>query len=198
MLNLARKLSRKPALAVLLLVAEKAFLDREEPSHRRWARISKFITGWAAALILLGLSRRHGGFLAVLVTYIAGVFGLPMPIWQQIIIVLGNLPSWSVYIAIRGVTGSTTASIVINIIQLVSLITFSIMAIMFRVKNPLGVFGRQVGITGQLLSIILPHNLAGLLFQSTIAHPEFLVGFRSPPLPSPLKAQTRKRMSRVL
>jgi hypothetical protein len=27
--------------------AEKAFLDREEPAHRRWARIAKFVTGWA-------------------------------------------------------------------------------------------------------------------------------------------------------
>ena len=30
--------------------AEKAFLDREEPSHRRWARLAKFVTGWAAHL----------------------------------------------------------------------------------------------------------------------------------------------------
>ncbi len=30
--------------------AEKALLDREEPSHRRWARLAKFITGWAAHL----------------------------------------------------------------------------------------------------------------------------------------------------
>ena len=30
--------------------AEKAFLDHEDPAHHRWARISKFITGWAAHL----------------------------------------------------------------------------------------------------------------------------------------------------
>src|SRR5512146_2908252 len=30
--------------------AEKAFPDRSNPGHRRWARIAKFITGWAAHL----------------------------------------------------------------------------------------------------------------------------------------------------
>jgi amino acid transporter len=156
--------------------AEKAFLDREEPSHRRWARISKFITGWAAHLFYWVYPGVMVAFFAVLVTYIAGVFGYSMPIWQQIII------AWAFailvgYIAIRGVTGSTTASIVINIIQLVSLITFSIMAIMFRVKNPLGVSAAS-WYHPAATSIILPHNLAGLLFQSTIAI-LILVGFES-------------------
>ena len=39
----------------------------------------------------------------------------------------------------RGISGSTTASIVINIIQLTALVVFSVLAIMFRVQNPLGV-----------------------------------------------------------
>src|SRR5215470_5474781 len=30
--------------------AEKAFLDREEPHHRRWGRLFKFLVGWAAHL----------------------------------------------------------------------------------------------------------------------------------------------------
>ena len=85
--------------------AEKAFLDREEPSHRRWARISKFITGWAAHLFYWVYPGVMVAFFAVLVTYIAGVFGYSMPIWQQIIV------AWAFailvgYIAIRGVSGS--------------------------------------------------------------------------------------------
>jgi basic amino acid/polyamine antiporter, APA family len=156
--------------------AEKAFLDREEPSHRRWARLSKFITGWAAHLFYWVYPGVMVAFFAVLVTYILGVFGYTMPIWQQIVVAW--LFSIAVgYIAIRGVTGSTIASVVINMIQLVSLIVFSILAIIFRVQNPLG-----VSATGwyhpAMTSIVIPHNLSGLLFQGTIAI-LILVGFES-------------------
>src|SRR6202142_4450329 len=147
--------------------AEKAFLDREEPSHRRWARLSKFITGWAAHLFYWVYPGVMVAFFAVLVSYIAGVFGYTLPIWQEIIVAwLFAIGVGS--IALRGVTGSTTASIVINVIQLVSLVVFSVLAIMFRVQNPLGVTS-QGWYHAAASSVVLPHNLGGLLFQSTIA-----------------------------
>jgi basic amino acid/polyamine antiporter, APA family len=156
--------------------AEKAFIDREKPHHRRWARLSKFITGWAAHLFYWVYPGVMVAFFAVLVSYIAGEFGYTMPIWQEVLI------AWLFalgvgYIAIRGVTGSTTASIVINVVQLVSLVAFSILAIMFRVQNPLRV-SQQGWYHPAAASILLPHNLAGLLFQSTIAI-LILVGFES-------------------
>jgi APA family basic amino acid/polyamine antiporter len=156
--------------------AEKAFLDREEPQHRRWARIAKFITGWAAHLFYWVYPGVMVAFFAVLVSYIAGVFGYTMPIWQQIIV------AWAFsalvgYIAIRGITGSTTASIVINVIQLVALVVFSVLAIMFRVQNPLGVTP-DGWYHPAVSSIVFPHKLAGMLFQSTIAI-LILVGFES-------------------
>lgn len=156
--------------------AEKAFLDREEPHHRRWARIAKFITGWASHLFYWVYPGVMVAFFAVLISYIAGAFGYTMPIWQQIVVAW--LFSIGVgYIAIRGVTGSTTASIVINVIQLTSLVVFSILAIMFRAQNPLGV-AADGWYHPTPASIALPHNLAGLLFQSTIAI-LILVGFES-------------------
>ena len=156
--------------------AEKAFIDREKTHHRRWARLSKFITGWAAHLFYWVYPGVMVAFFAVLVSYIAGVFGYTLPIWQEIVV------AWLFaigvgYIAIRGVTGSTTASIVINVIQLVSLVVFSILAIMFRVQNPLGVTP-QGWYHPAATSVVLPHNLAGLLFQSTITI-LILVGFES-------------------
>jgi amino acid transporter len=156
--------------------AEKAFIDREEPHHRRWARLSKFITGWAAHLFYWVYPGVMVAFFAVLIGYIASAFGYTMPVWQ--LIVVAWLFSIGVgYIAIRGVTGSTTASIVINVIQLVSLIVFSILAIMFRVQNPLGVTAAG-WYHPVAMSIVMPHNLGGLLFQSTIAI-LILVGFES-------------------
>jgi APA family basic amino acid/polyamine antiporter len=156
--------------------AEKAFIDREEAHHQRWARLSKFITGWAAHLFYWVYPGVMVAFFAVLVGYVAAQFGYTMPVWQ--LIVVAWLFSAGVgYIAIRGVSGSTTASIVINVIQLVSLIVFSILAIMFRVQNPLGVSAAG-WYHPVAMSIVMPHNLGGLLFQSTIAI-LILVGFES-------------------
>ena len=156
--------------------AEKAFLDREEPHHRRWARIAKFITGWAAHLFYWVYPGVMVAFFAVLVTYLAGAFGINLPIWGQVVVawvfslVVG-------LIAMRGISGSTTASIVINVIQLTALVVFSVLAIMFRVQNPLGVAPGE-WYHPVASSIVLPHNFAGMLFQSTIAN-LILVGFES-------------------
>src|SRR5260370_1850305 len=56
--------------------AEKALLDREEPSHRRWARLAKFITGWAAPLFYLVYPASMGAFMATLVGYILWQFAI--------------------------------------------------------------------------------------------------------------------------
>jgi amino acid transporter len=80
-------------------------------------------------------------------------------------------------IAARGISGSTRAAIAINIIQLTALVIFSILAIMYRVDNPQNVpasgwYHADAG------SILIPHNLSAMLFQSTIAI-LILVGFES-------------------
>lgn len=156
--------------------AEKAFLDREEPHHRRWARLAKFITGWAAHLFYWVYPGVMVAFMAVLITYIAGQFGLAVPVWGQVIVAC----AFSVMvglIAVRGISGSTTASIVINVIQLTALVVFSVMAILFRVQNPLGL-DTSAWYHPTPVSIVTPHNFTGLLFQSTIAI-LILVGFES-------------------
>jgi APA family basic amino acid/polyamine antiporter len=156
--------------------AEKAFLEKPNPGHRRMARLAKFFTGWAAHLFYWIYPGVMVAFMAVLITYIAGQFGLNIPIWGQLIV------AWAFaalvgYIGMRGISGSTLVSIVINIIQLTSLVVFSILAILFRVQNPLGV-SAQGWYHPVATSIVLPHNLAGMLFQSTIAI-LILVGFES-------------------
>jgi len=80
-------------------------------------------------------------------------------------------------VAMRGISGSTTASIVINVIQLTALVVFSVLAIMFRAQNPLGIAANE-WYHPTATSIVLPHNFAGMLFQSTIAI-LILVGFES-------------------
>jgi len=154
--------------------AEKAFLDRDEPNHQRFARIFKFVTGWAAHLFYWVYPGVMVAFMAILVNYILGQFGISVPIVGQIVIACA-FSALVGYIAVRGISGSTNVAIAINVIQLVSLVGFSILAILFRVQNPLG--ATQWAHPAPT-SIVFPHSLAGMLFQSTIAI-LILVGFES-------------------
>lgn len=154
--------------------AEKALLDRDEPSHQRFARIMKFVTGWAAHLFYWVYPGVMVAFMAILITYILGQFGIALPVVGQIIVACA-FSAVVGFIAVRGISGSTNVAIAINVIQLVSLVGFSILAIAFRIQNPLG--ATQWAHPAPT-SIIFPHNLAGMLFQSTIAI-LILVGFES-------------------
>lgn len=156
--------------------AEKAFLEKNNPDHRKLARVSKFFTGWAAHLFYWVYPGVMVAFMAVLVTYVAGQFGITIPIIGQLAIawLFAGLVG---LIGMRGISGSTLVSFVINIIQLTALVIFSVLAILFRLQNPLGV--NPAGwYHPTAASIVLPHNLARMLFQSTIAI-LILVGFES-------------------
>jgi amino acid transporter len=156
--------------------AEKAFLDRTNPSHRRWARLAKFVTGWAAHLFYWVYPGVMVAFFATLIGYLGAAFGLNIPVWGLALIAI--LFSMAVgAIAVRGISGSTNASIIINIIQITALVVFSIMAIMFRVQNPLGV-APEGWFHPAATSIVVPRNLGWVLMQSTIAI-LILVGFES-------------------
>ncbi|HEX2908794.1 MAG TPA: APC family permease [Phototrophicaceae bacterium] len=156
--------------------AEKAFLDREKESHRRWARLIKFVTGWAAHLFYWVYPGVMVAFMATLITYIAGQFGLTIGVGGQIAICFA-FAGLVGFIAVRGISGSTNVSIAINTIQLTTLVIFSVLAIHFRNTNPLNI-PPEGWYHPTATSIFVPHNLAGLLFQSTIAI-LILVGFES-------------------
>lgn len=155
---------------------EKAFLDQEKARQRRWARLFKFITGWAAHLFYWVYPGVMVAFMATLISYILGQFGVVVPVIGQVgIAVLFSVLVGS--IAMRGISGSTSTSIMINIIQLTTLVIFSVLAIHFRNANPLGI-PPEGWFHAEPSSIVLPHNLAGMLFQATIAI-LILVGFES-------------------
>jgi amino acid transporter len=154
--------------------AEKAFLDRENSTHQRFARVSKFITGWAAHLFYWVYPGVMVAMMAVLINYIFGQFGINLSIPVQICIAF-LFSAFVGFIAVRGISGSTNVAIAINVIQIVSLVGFSILAIMFRVQNPLHITHWAHTAPS---SIVFPHSLGAMLFQSTIAI-LILVGFES-------------------
>src|SRR5438876_4654882 len=66
--------------------AEKAFVDKAEIRHHRWARIAKLVTGWAAHLFYWVYPGVMVAFMAILISYILGQFGLEIGLLPQIVI----------------------------------------------------------------------------------------------------------------
>jgi amino acid transporter len=153
--------------------AEKAFIDKAETKHHRWARVAKLVTGWAAHLFYWVYPGVMVAFMAILLSFILGQLGLTVGVVPQMVIAV-LFAVLVGYIALRGVNGSTMTALIINIIQLIALVGFSILAIWYRVSNP--DHGEFVFPTAA--SIVLPKDLIGVLMQSTIAI-LILVGFES-------------------
>src|SRR3954452_21294900 len=89
--------------------AEKAFLDRENASHRRWARLAKFVTGWAAHLFYWVYPGIMVAFAATLIGYLLGQFGVVVrtPVLMIAAVVFAVICG---SIAVRGISGSTLTS----------------------------------------------------------------------------------------
>ena len=155
--------------------AEKAFLDRESKGHHRWARLAKIITGWAAHLFYWVYPGVMLAFGATLLSYIYQQFtGDALSVTTDTI--LACLIGLGVgYVAFRGINGSTFTAIMINAIQLVTLVIFSILAIAYRFKNPEA--ATQWAFSGGW-DVVMPHSFTGVMVQATIAI-LILVGFES-------------------
>jgi basic amino acid/polyamine antiporter, APA family len=157
--------------------AEKAFLDdrKEKVSGpTSLARFAKLVTGWAAHLFYWVYPGVMVAFMATLIGYMYTQFtghALSMGTLTAISIVFTIVTG---YIAFRGVTGSTVTALWINIIQLVTLVIFSGLAIWYRVANP----QHATWAFANGFDVIRPHSLYGVLIQSTLAI-LILVGFES-------------------
>jgi APA family basic amino acid/polyamine antiporter len=155
--------------------AEKAFLDRENREHHKWARLAKIVTGWAAHLFYWVYPGVMVAMMATLIGYIyTQLTGKSISnLGLSVIAILFALVTG--YIAMRGVSGSTMTSIVINIVQLTTLVVFSAIAIYYRLTVP----ASAVKWTFRSASdVIMPHSFVGVIIQSTIAI-LILVGFES-------------------
>jgi APA family basic amino acid/polyamine antiporter len=153
--------------------AEAAVLQQEEHKHFKFARISKFLVGWTSHLYYWVYPGLMVAFMGLVITYIIQTFVPSFGAgWQEVLVcvifaaVVGG-------IAYIGVSGATTANIIINIIQIVALLSFSILAIAYRVQHP-----NVHYLHPSALSVVTPHDLGGLIFQSTIAI-LLVVGFES-------------------
>src|SRR5476649_1120294 len=127
--------------------AEQAFLSKTHAY--KFARIIKFFTGWASHLyywvypgLMVGVTAMLGGYLAA--QFWPGTFSgsYNSPLLMIIICVVFSLGVS--YIAYRGVNGTTSVNIAMNVIQIVALLVFSVMAIGYRSSHAEGTHAIQL------------------------------------------------------
>ena len=159
--------------------AEKAFIDNNGGGHKKGAvsaaRISKLATGWGAHLFYWVYPGVMVATFATMCGYLYNQFTggtLSIPVLVALATVIAFVIG---YIAYRGVTGSTMVSIWINVIQWVSLVVFSVLAIYYRISNPQ--HAAAWSFSG-VIDVVKPHSFSGVLVQATIAI-LILVGFES-------------------
>jgi basic amino acid/polyamine antiporter, APA family len=126
--------------------AEQSFLNHDKAW--KWARLAKFIVGWASHLyywIYPGVMVATTG---IFVGYVVGTLypnfmsaSNPGPAFMMLVAIVFTFGV--AYIAHRGVTGSTAVNIAINVIQISALIVFSVMAIGYRMNHPPGTVAWQ-------------------------------------------------------
>src|SRR6202140_5299118 len=121
--------------------AEQSFLNHDKAW--KYARISKFIVGWASHLYYWIYPGVMVAVTGVFCGYIVGTLwpnfmsaANPGPMFMMLIAILFSFAV--AYIAHRGVNGSTAVSVAINVIQISALIVFSVMAISYRMSHPPG------------------------------------------------------------
>jgi basic amino acid/polyamine antiporter, APA family len=121
--------------------AEQAFLNRD----RAWkyARISKFIVGWASHLYYWIYPGVMVGVMGVFCGYIVGT------IWpnfmsasnpgMMFMMAVAVVFAFAVaYVAYRGANASTAINLGINVIQITALLVFAVLALAYRTNHPPG------------------------------------------------------------
>jgi APA family basic amino acid/polyamine antiporter len=126
------------------LYAEQAFLSKTKAF--KFARVAKFVTGWASHLYYWVYPGVMVGVTAILASFLmgqffpdtfSGTYNSPLFMWLFCIVFALGVA----YIAYRGVTGTTAVNVVINIVQISALLVFSVIAIGYRAQHPQGATG---------------------------------------------------------
>jgi amino acid transporter len=126
--------------------AEQSFLNHEKAWP--YARLSKFIVGWGSHLYYWIYPGVMVGVMGVLCGYLAGTLwpsfmsaSNPGPMFMMAVAVVFSFGI--AYIAYRGVNGSTSVNVAINVIQISALLVFSVMALGYRMNHPPGSLAYQ-------------------------------------------------------
>jgi amino acid transporter len=148
--------------------AEQAFLAKT--GAFRFARLAKFIIGWASHLYYWIYPGVMVGVTAILVGYLAGqlfpdtfngtINSPTLMIGFCVLFAFGVA-----YIAYRGVVGTTVVNVAINVIQISALLIFSVIAIGYRLNHHEGSVGWTLDPDGSPISVVLANGKDGKPFK---------------------------------
>jgi amino acid transporter len=130
-----------PGAGSSYLYAEQAFLSKTKAF--KYARIAKFVVGWASHLYYWVYPGCMVGVTAIFVGYMANQFfpntfssAINPPVLMILVCIVFSLGvGW---IASKGVNGSTAVSIAINVIQITALLIFTVIALAYRIQHKQG------------------------------------------------------------
>ncbi len=121
--------------------AEQSFLNHEKVWP--YARLAKFIVGWGSHLYYWIYPGVMVGVIGVISGYLVGTLwpnfmsaSNPGPMFMMAVAIAFSFGI--AYIAHRGVNGSTSVNIAINIIQISALLLFAVVALNYRMSHPPG------------------------------------------------------------
>jgi basic amino acid/polyamine antiporter, APA family len=144
--------------------AEQAFLSKTHAY--KFARIAKFVVGWASHLYYWGYPGLMVGVTALVVGYMVGsiwpdTFNAAVPSPLFMIIFCPVFAFGVAYICFRGVTGTTAVNTAINVIQITALVVFSVMAVGYRTSHPQGSVGITLDPNGSPISKVIATDKDG-------------------------------------
>ncbi len=126
--------------------AEQSFLNHD--AVWRFARLAKFIVGWASHLYYWIYPGVMVGVMGILCGYLVGTLWAnfmnasnPGMLFMMAVAIVFSFGV--AYIAHRGVVGATAVNIAINVIQISALVVFAVMALGYRSSHPAGSPGWQ-------------------------------------------------------
>ena len=130
--------------------AEQAFLNRDRAW--RYARLSKFIVGWASHLYYWIYPGVMVGTMGILCGYVVGTiwpnFMSASPPGIFFMMAVAIVFSFAIaYIAYRGVSSSTAINLAINIVQITALLVFAVLALGYRINHAPGSVAYQFDAT---------------------------------------------------
>ena len=141
-----------------------------------WFLPAKLASSWSAHLFYWVYPGVLVAFFVNIWNYLLQQFGYEPTGFGKVLLAMA-IAAFIGFLALRGITGSNTSSVILNFVQITILVIFAILLIVFRVTNP-EQFSVQSWHFITVGEIMLPKSINGVLFQASIAF--FLVsGFEA-------------------
>jgi amino acid transporter len=150
-----------PGMASSYFFAEQAFLDKT--TAFKFARIAKFVVGWASHLYYWVYPGLMSGVAALIAGYAVGqiwpgTFNAAVPSPLFMIIFCPVFAFGVACLCLRGVTGTTAINAAINVIQISALVVFSIVAVAYRLNHPQGTVGITLDRSGVPITKVIAND----------------------------------------